>query len=140
MNKKIPTIPESLSITPGKTKPTEAKVPRTRARNQAKLRSIETIAPLLEKLEALSKSPESRVLQQKTYRELKESLIRGERSGTIKLPTGTGKTRVFANMLAVFGKNGLTLVPRVDLYESTVQDFQDVGFSTSEIKLLGDES
>ena len=140
MNKKLPTTPKSLSVTPGKVKPTEAKTLRVRAKNKTKLRSIETIAPLLEKLEALSKSPDARVLQQKTYRELKESLIRGERSGTIKLPTGTGKTRVFANMLAVFGKNGLTLVPRVDLYESTVQDFQDVGFSTSEIKLLGDES
>ena len=140
MIKKLPTTPESLSITPGKAKPTEAKALRISQKNKTKLRSIETIAPLLEKLDALSKSPESRVLQQKTYRELKESLIRGERSGTIKLPTGTGKTRVFANMLRVFGKNGLTLVPRVDLYESTVLDFKDVGFKDSEIKLLGDES
>lgn len=119
--------------------PTETKAPQVRTKNKTKLRSIETIAPILEKLEALSKSPESRVLQQKTYKELKESLMRGETAGTVKLPTGAGKTLVFANMLAVFGKNGLTLVPRVDLYASTVEDFKKAGFKDSEIKLLGGE-
>lgn len=42
-------------------------------------------------------------------------------------------------MLQAFGKNGLTLVPRVDLYTSTVRDFKSVGFEDHEIKLLGDE-
>ena len=75
MNKK------AISITPDSIFPSKLENKSTKARisNKSKLRSIETIAPLLEKLETLSKSPESRELQQKTYRELKESLIRGEK-------------------------------------------------------------
>ncbi len=37
-------------------------------------------------------------------------------------------------------KNGLTLVPRVDLYASTIRDFLSIGFKDNEIKLLGGES
>ncbi len=118
----------------------KAKSHEAQATNQIKVQSIENMAPILEQLEILANSIWSRELQQKTYRELKESLIKGEKSGTIKLPTGTGKTRVFANILMALQKNGLTLVPRVDLYPSTIRDFKSVGFKDHEIKLLEDES
>lgn len=67
---------ESLQTAPAQAKPTEAKSARIRIKNQVKANNIQDIAPLLEKLEILSRSPESRELQQKTYREVKESLIR----------------------------------------------------------------
>lgn len=67
---------ESLQTAPAQAKPAEAKSARIRIKNQVKTTNIQDIAPLLEKLEILSRSPESRELQQKTYREVKESLIR----------------------------------------------------------------
>ena len=101
---------------------------------------IRTIDQILQSLDTLSLDPNERELQRQTYTALRESLRRWEKSGIIKLPTGTGKTWVFANILKIFQRNGLILVPRVDLYDSTVRDLREVGFEDSQIHLISEES
>ena len=95
---------------------------------------------LLQALDSLSENPEERELQRQTYAAIRESLRRGEKSGIIKLPTGTGKTWVFANILKIFQRNGLILVPRTDLYDSTIRDLREVGFQDAQIHLISEET
>lgn len=56
------------------------------------------------------------------------------------MPTGSGKTQTYANMIRVLQKNGLVLIPRIDLYESNLKDFKNVGFKDSEILFPHEET
>ena len=111
----------------------------TLSSNRASL-MIRTMDQILQSLDALSMDPNERELQRQTYAAIRESLRRWEKTGIIKLPTGTGKTWVFANLLKIFQRNGLILVPRVDLYDSTIRDLREVGFQDSQIHLISEET
>ena len=43
-------------------------------------------------------------------------------------------------MLRAFQKNGIILVPRVDLYISTARELREVGFEDRDIRFLHDEN
>ncbi len=112
---------------------------KTRAITQSKVNTIDTNAKLIEEIDTLAKNPESRTLQQWTFTALSQSLRRWETGWTIKLPTGTGKTRVFSHILKAFQKNWIILVPRIDLYDSTARDLREVGFDDTDIRFLHTE-
>ncbi|MFO0764028.1 MAG: DEAD/DEAH box helicase family protein [Candidatus Gracilibacteria bacterium] len=128
---------EGVPKKPGKITDKSSKITTTRNRSSMMIRTMDH---LLQSLDTLSMDPNERELQRQTYTAIRESLRRGEKSGIIKLPTGTGKTWVFANLLNIFQRNGLILVPRTDLYSSTIRDLREVGFKDSEIRLIAEES
>ena len=97
-------------------------------------------ADLIARIDDLAQHPESRTLQKWAFVALAQSLRRWEKWWTFKLPTGTGKTRIFAHMLRAFQKNGVILVPRVDLYDSTARELRAVGFEERDIRFLHDET
>jgi superfamily II DNA or RNA helicase len=80
------------------------------------------------KIDIYERDETMRELQKEAFKALAESLRRWETKGAIKLPTWTGKTRIFTLLLWAFRKNWLILVPRVDLYESTKKDLVMAGF------------
>jgi superfamily II DNA or RNA helicase len=47
-------------------------------------------------------------------------------SGLIKLPTGTGKTRLFAEMSGALDLSTLVLIPRVSLFRDTQIEFENL--------------
>lgn len=99
----------------------------------------ETDAGLLERVDTLATNDNDRFLQTKAYQDFGISIRKGQRTGIFKLPTGVGKTRIFSNLLRVLGKNGLILVPRVPLYESTKDELLEAGFTEDEIKFPHEE-
>jgi superfamily II DNA or RNA helicase/urease beta subunit len=80
-----------------------------------------------------------RKLQKLGMEAIVENMKNWRTSWVIKLPTGTGKTRLFCELLRAIGKNGLILVPRVDLYDSTVRDLREVWFEEKDIHLLHEQ-
>ena len=98
------------------------------------IRKVETVSQdsslmeIIQRIDISAQDKTARELQKKAFEAISNSLRKWESGWTIKLPTGTGKTYVFAKLLQAFCKNGLILVPRVDLYTSTARDLQAVGF------------
>jgi superfamily II DNA or RNA helicase len=59
--------------------------------------------------------------QMEVFKKLRESIERGDRSGYIKLPTGSGKTVIFSEFVEALGGRSLVVVPTNQLVEQTVE-------------------
>ena len=61
--------------------------------------------------------------QRQSFQKLIAFIRSGKFQGLIKQPTGSGKTRLFAEILAAINKPSLVLVPRVNLVQDTKEEF-----------------
>ncbi len=116
-----------------------------RVRNNAQrrvelVRQDDELVQIIQRISKSANDENARELQKKTFTALSESLRNWETWGVIKLPTGTGKTWIFAMILKAFRKNWLILVPRIDLYDSTARDLQAAGFKSSHIHFLHEQT
>src|SRR3989344_1372495 len=81
--------------------------------------------------------------QQEVFSELRDFLEQGEKSGYIKLPTGSGKTIIFKRFLEAVRARSLIIVPNNVLVDQTVKQLNksalngDVGVVNMDSKEFG---
>jgi|GEM_PF-1512642 len=81
-----------------------------------------------------NKNIESRILrgrQANVFEDIKDSLEKGKKEGYIKLPTGTGKTVLFSQVVESIGCKSLIVVPSKVLVSQTgerLEEFTDMEF------------
>jgi len=81
--------------------------------------------------------PTIRLNQLKGLQDLKEFLAAGETNGYFRMPTGAGKTILFALISKMLDEKTLILVPNKNLLKSTPKDFASLGYDPATIGMVG---
>lgn len=77
-----------------------------------------------------------RPIQIETIQKIIDTFEFGDGAGYVKLPTGTGKTRIMSEVIKGTGKKTVVFVPRTNLLEYTKESLVEVGVKENHIDII----